>query len=105
MVGHLRDEKNPQLLWQAAQALNADDGIYIDHIGKALNPALAQQAQRVAGQCSHYRWLGEQPHAHTRRSIQRAHVLVHPSHLEWWRTRHHGSRAEWHTRAGLARVG
>lgn len=82
MVGHLRDEKNPQLLWQATQALSADDGIYIDHIGKALNPALAQQAQHVAGQCSHYRWLGEQPHAHTRRSIQRAHVLVHPSHLE-----------------------
>lgn len=82
MVGHLRDEKNPQLLWQAAQALNADDGIYIDHIGKALNPALAQQAQSVASQCPHYRWLGEQPHAHTRRSIQRAHVLVHPSHLE-----------------------
>jgi len=82
MVGHLRDEKNPQLLWQAAQALSADDGIYIDHIGKALNPALAQQAQSVASQCPHYRWLGEQPHAHTRRSIQRAHVLVHPSHLE-----------------------
>ena len=82
MVGHLRDEKNPQLLWQAAQALSADDGIYIDHIGKALDPALAQQAQRVTSQCSHYRWLGEQPHAHTRRSIQRAHVLVHPSHLE-----------------------
>ena len=82
MVGHLRDEKNPQLLWQAAQALSSDDGIYIDHIGKALNPALAQQAQSVASQCPHYRWLGEQPHAHTRRSIQRAHVLVHPSHLE-----------------------
>jgi putative glycosyltransferase (TIGR04348 family) len=82
MVGHLRDEKNPQLLWQAAQALSADDGIYIDHIGKTLNSALGQQAQRVASQYSHYRWLGEQPHAHTRRSIQRAHVLVHPSRLE-----------------------
>lgn len=82
MVGHLRDEKCPQLLWQAAQALSTDEGIYIDHIGKALDPALAEEAQHVASQYQHYRWLGEQPHAHTRRSIQRAHVLVHPSRLE-----------------------
>jgi len=82
MVGHLRDEKCPQLLWQTTQALSADVGIYIDHIGKALDPALAQQAQHVASQYPNYRWLGEQPHAHTRRSIQRAHVLVHPSRLE-----------------------
>jgi putative glycosyltransferase (TIGR04348 family) len=82
MVGHLRDEKCPQLLWQAAQALSADVGIYIDHIGKALDPALAKEAQHVASQYPNYRWLGEQPHAHTRRSIQRAHVLVHPSRLE-----------------------
>ena len=73
MVGHL---------WQAAQALSTDEGIYIDHIGKALDPALAKQAEHVASQCPHYRWLGEQPHAHARRSIQRAHVLVHPSRLE-----------------------
>lgn len=82
MVGHLRDEKWPQVLWQAAQALGADDGIYIDHIGQALDPVLAKQAQHVANQCPHYRWLGELTHAQTRRSIQRAHVLVHPSRLE-----------------------
>ena len=82
MVGHLRDEKCPQLLWQAAQALSEGEGIYIDHIGKALDPALAEEALQVASQCKHYRWLGELPHAQTRRSIQRAHVLVHPSRLE-----------------------
>ncbi|MEY2677853.1 MAG: hypothetical protein RLZ00_545 [Pseudomonadota bacterium] len=82
MVGHLRDEKGPQCLWQAVQTLSGDEGIYIDHIGKALDPGLVQQAQHVASQCPHYRWLGEQTHAHTRRSIQRAHVLVHPSRLE-----------------------
>lgn len=82
MVGHLRDEKWPQVLWQTAQALRADEGIYIDHIGKALDPALAKEAQHVASQCPHYRWLGELPHKQTRRSIQRAHVLVHTSRLE-----------------------
>jgi putative glycosyltransferase (TIGR04348 family) len=82
MVGHLRDEKSPQVLWQTAQALHADDGIFIDHIGRALDPALATQAQQTAHQCPHYRWLNELPSVQTRRSIQRAHVLVHTSRIE-----------------------
>jgi len=82
MVGHLRDEKWPQVLWQTVQALHADEGIYIDHIGKALEPAFAKEAERVSNQCPHYRWLGEQPYKQTRRSIQRAHVLVHTSRQE-----------------------
>jgi putative glycosyltransferase (TIGR04348 family) len=82
MVGHLRDEKSPQVLWQATQALQADDDIFIDHIGRALDPALATQAQQTASQFPHYRWLNELPYAPTRRSIQRAHVLVHTSRIE-----------------------
>ena len=82
MVGHLRDEKSPQVLWQTAQALHADDGIFIDHIGRSLDPALATQAQQTASQCPHYRWLNELPYVPTRRSIQRAHVLVHTSRIE-----------------------
>jgi putative glycosyltransferase (TIGR04348 family) len=82
MVGHLRDEKSPQVLWQTAQALQANDGIFIDHIGRSLDPALAMQAQQTASQCPHYRWLNEMPCVPTRRSIQRAHVLVHTSRIE-----------------------
>ena len=82
MVGHLRDEKSPQVLWRAAQALQADDAIFIDHIGHALEPALATQAQQTASQFPHYRWLNGQPYVPTRRSIQRAHVLVHTSRIE-----------------------
>jgi putative glycosyltransferase (TIGR04348 family) len=82
MVGHLRDEKSPQVLWQTAQALQANDGIFIDHIGRSLDPASATQAQQTASQCPHYRWLNELPYVPTRRSIQRAHVLVHTSRIE-----------------------
>jgi len=32
--------------------------------------------------CPRYRWLGALPHGATRRRIQAAHVLVHPSRLE-----------------------
>jgi putative glycosyltransferase (TIGR04348 family) len=82
MVGHLREEKSPQTLWAVARLLGAKDGIYIDHIGSQLDPALAALAQATAAACPHYRWLGGLPHEATRRHIQRAHVLVHASRME-----------------------
>lgn len=81
-VGHLRDEKWPQTLFEAARCLHPDEGIRIDHIGQALDPALAEQARATAIACPHYRWLGGLPHALVRQRIQRAHLLVHPSRME-----------------------
>jgi putative glycosyltransferase (TIGR04348 family) len=82
MVGHLRDEKSPQTLWEAAQWLQGSPDIFIDHIGEPLDASLGLQAQACAAQHPHYRWLGGQPHAATLRAIQRAHVLVHTSRME-----------------------
>lgn len=82
MVGHLRAEKSPQTLFAAAHLLQAEPKLFIDHIGEALDPALAQAAQATAAACPNYRWLGAQAHPATRRHIQRAHVLVHPSLIE-----------------------
>jgi putative glycosyltransferase (TIGR04348 family) len=82
MVGHLREEKSPQTLFEAAHLLAGEAGLFIDHIGEPLDVALGEQAQATAAACPHYRWLGGQPHAATRRHIQRAHVLVHASRME-----------------------
>jgi putative glycosyltransferase (TIGR04348 family) len=82
MVGHLRDEKWPQTLFEVARLLRPDEGILVDHIGHALDPALGLAAQRTALECAHYRWLGGLPHAGARQRIQRAHVLVHTSRME-----------------------
>jgi putative glycosyltransferase (TIGR04348 family) len=82
MVGHLRDEKSPQTLFEAAHLLQANEGIRIDHIGRALDPALEDAARLTMAQCPHYRWLDGLPHENTRRRIQRAHVLVHTSRME-----------------------
>jgi putative glycosyltransferase (TIGR04348 family) len=82
MVGHLRQEKSPETLFEAARLLQAEDQLFIDHIGEALDPALGEAANRTAAACANYRWLGGQTHAATRRSIQRAHVLVHTSRIE-----------------------
>jgi putative glycosyltransferase (TIGR04348 family) len=82
MVGHLREEKSPQTLWDAARLLHPDEGIWLDHIGQALDPVLGHAAQQTALDCPHYRWLGGLPRTQVRERIQRAHLLVHPSRME-----------------------
>lgn len=82
MVGHLREEKDPQTLMAAARLLPPDAGVFIDHIGAPLDAALGLAAQATQAQCPHYRWLGALPHAPTLQRIQRAHLLVHCSRME-----------------------
>jgi putative glycosyltransferase (TIGR04348 family) len=82
MVGHLREEKSPDTYMQAARLLSFDEGILLDHVGRALEPAWEKQARHTQVECLRYRWLGELSHALTRQRIQRAHVLVHASRME-----------------------
>jgi putative glycosyltransferase (TIGR04348 family) len=82
MVGHMRDVKSPQTLFDAARLLRERGDIEIRHIGRAEEEHWAQLARRTEAECPNYRWLGPLPHADTRRAIQRAHVLVHTSILE-----------------------
>ena len=82
VVGHLREEKNPQMLWRAVRQVGPGAGLHIDHIGHALDAALAREAQATAADCPHYRWLQGLDHAATLRRIQRAHLLVHTSRSE-----------------------
>jgi putative glycosyltransferase (TIGR04348 family) len=81
-VGHLREEKDPRTLMAAARLLPEGAGVFIDHVGAALDPALGEAAQATQAQCPHYRWLGALPHAQTLQRIQRAHLLVHCSRME-----------------------
>lgn len=81
-VGHLREEKAPETLFEAARRLAHRADIRIDHIGAALDPALGAQAAALAARQPRYRWLGGLPHAQARQRIQRAHVLVHMSRME-----------------------
>ena len=82
VVGHLRDEKWPQTIFEAARLIGPHEGITITHIGRELDPALADAARATQAACPHYRWLGGLPHATARQRIQRAHLLVHPSRME-----------------------
>jgi putative glycosyltransferase (TIGR04348 family) len=82
MVGHLREVKSPQTLFEAAALLAGDADIRIDHIGDALEPPFAAQAQATQRACPNYRWLGPLPHELTREQIRAAHLLVVTSALE-----------------------
>ncbi len=82
MVGHLREVKSPQTLFEAARLLRAHPQVRIRHIGDAQEPQWAQLAREVEATCPSYRWLGALPHGRTRTAIQRAHVLVHTSAAE-----------------------
>lgn len=82
MVGHLREEKDPRMYFEAARRLAVRHDIVLDHIGAPLDDALGREAQALAAVQPSYRWLGALPHAQTLARIQRAHVLVHPSRME-----------------------
>jgi putative glycosyltransferase (TIGR04348 family) len=82
MVGHLRDEKMPQTLFEAAHLLSSHKDIHIRHIGAGLDENLAQLAIKTEAACAHYTWARGQNHSQTRAAIQRAHVLVHTSRME-----------------------
>jgi putative glycosyltransferase (TIGR04348 family) len=82
MVGHLRDEKMPQTLFEAARLLAGDKAIHITHIGAGLDEKLAENAIKTEALYPIYTWARGLKHAQTRDRIQRAHVLVHTSKME-----------------------
>src|SRR5205085_6078459 len=82
MVGHMRDVKSPQTLFDAARLLRGRSDIEIRHIGRAEQDIWAERARGTEAACPAYRWLGPLAHEPTRRAIQRAHVLVHTSAME-----------------------
>jgi len=81
VVGHLREEKNPRLVWALLKRLPSDLPLRIRHVGDALDPELAVEA-RAAMQDGRYRWLGGLPRTRAREVIRSSHLLLHPSSME-----------------------
>ena len=79
-VGHLRDEKDPLTLMDAARRLA--EPLSIVHVGNPLDEALAAAARRTMADCPHYRWLGGLGAEDTRQWIAGARALVHMSRME-----------------------
>ena len=82
VVGHLRAEKNPSLVWRVLDDWPDDVPIRVLHAGRPLDPALGRQARRVAARDPRYRWLGDQPRGRLRQRVAASQVLLHPSTME-----------------------
>ena len=82
VVGHLREEKNPRLIWRLLESLPADLRVRVSHAGAGLDPQLAARAAEAAARDPRYRWLGNLRRAQARQLIRRCHVLLHPSNME-----------------------
>lgn len=82
VAGHLRDEKNPQLVWRLMRDWPTELPLRLVHIGAALQPELGRQAQQVERMQAAYAWRGGRPHDALRRRVASAHLLLHPSHME-----------------------
>ena len=81
-VGHLRHEKDPLTLMKAARALPADSPVLILHVGRALDPVLAQAARHTAQEVSRYRWVEGLEPAAARTALAASRALVHMSRIE-----------------------
>ena len=82
MVGHLREEKSPRTLFEAAALLAKQHDIHIQHIGAEHDQLLASLAHQTAALYPQYQFTGALTYPETRRQIQRSHVLVHTSVME-----------------------
>ena len=82
MVGHLREEKDPETLFAAWRRLPSGLPTTLTIIGAALDPTLGAAAGALAAADPRVQWLGPRPHAWTRQAIRRAHLLVVPSRME-----------------------
>jgi putative glycosyltransferase (TIGR04348 family) len=81
MIGHLRDEKDPQTFMRAA-SLVTNPAVRLLHIGGALDAALGQAARSTQAAHPRYRWLGALPHMPARRLLRRCAAMAICSHME-----------------------
>ena len=82
VVGHLRAEKDPDIIFRLAESLPTQSPIHILHLGAPTDEKLAERAQSISATSQHYHWAGGLSHGLTRAAIKRAHLLIHPSVME-----------------------
>jgi putative glycosyltransferase (TIGR04348 family) len=81
VVAHLREEKDPLRAAYASELLPADSRIRVLHVGEALTPVMAEEAERCR-QFLRWKWLGSRRHRDTRRIIAGCRLLVQSSRME-----------------------
>jgi putative glycosyltransferase (TIGR04348 family) len=76
VLGHLREVKDPFRTALASRCLPAASRVRVLHVGKALSPDMAAQAQVEMRENPRYHWLGELPRWRALRVLARSHAMV-----------------------------
>lgn len=82
VAGHLREEKDPFTPARATALLPTHSRIRIDHLGGALDPAMAAEAARRQTAFPRWHWHGLRGPGETRRYMAGSHLLLVPSRME-----------------------
>lgn len=80
--GHLREEKDPFRVAAALAHVPRGSRIRVTHLGRALDPAMADDARAWMAREPRYRWLGEVPHSRALRVLARSRLMVISSRME-----------------------
>lgn len=80
--GHLRQEKDPFRTAAALASLPERSRIRVTHIGGAMSPAMAREAEAWVKREPRYRWLGEVAHGKALRLLARSRLMVISSRME-----------------------
>lgn len=82
VIGHLRAEKDPFRCAYALRHMPSRSRIRVIHLGGALNPAMAEEAQALMQGDSRYHWLGNRPRWQAKKKLACSHVMVISSRME-----------------------
>ena len=83
VVGHLRDEKDPQLLLDALNQLPVDCAVQVDHYGAAHDDEWANWAREHSTASARYQWHGEVSRAELDANVYAtADLLINTSRME-----------------------
>ena len=80
--GHLREEKDPFRAAAALAYLPEHSRIRVTHVGGAMSPAMAAEAQQWMKREPRYHWLGEVTHGKALKLLVRARMMVISSRME-----------------------
>lgn len=82
VLANMRPVKDPLRAAMAAHLLPPTSKVRVIHYGAALDPVLAEQAERETKSNPRYRWGGDVPHWQALRALARSHVLILSSEME-----------------------
>jgi glycosyltransferase involved in cell wall biosynthesis len=82
VVGHLRDEKDPLRVAEAARRLPEESRLRVLQAGGALTDRWRERATAEDATNPRYRWLGELSRGEAHRLIARSRLMVLPSRME-----------------------